>query len=95
MNIPTRGWVIETAGDSACKCGTWKQHWIDHAPRPWPTACSVAGCTGVPTVGALANQAMMEEAQIVPMCEACSSRGGTFSLKEQATVVSSTLQACD
>lgn len=95
MNIPTRGWVISATGDDACKCGTWKQLWINYASKPWPAACSVVGCLGTATVGVPANHATMEEALIVPMCEACSRRSSAFNLKEHVTVVSSSLQTCD
>ncbi len=87
MSIPTRGWFIEEKGGAPCACGSLKQHWINHASRPWPAICSVAGCTGAPASGVRALHATMAGVQVVPMCDACGSRGGSVNLKDIAVVV--------
>lgn len=87
MSIPTRGWFIEETQDAACACGTMKQHWINHASRPWPAICAVAGCMAAPASGVRARHATVAGVQVVPMCDACRSRGGSFGLRESTVIV--------
>ena len=27
-----------------CKCASWKEHWLTHSDRPWPSTCCMADC---------------------------------------------------
>ncbi len=89
MTFPTTGWSNKggTTG-RACACGTWAQHWKIFSKRPWPTGCSLLGCSSRPTVGRhLINTSVTGE-QIAPLCDSCNKLSGTFALKGGITVVS-------
>lgn len=47
------GWKNKVGtADRACKCGSWKNHWIKFSGKEWPAKCSVVGCNNSATVGA-------------------------------------------
>ncbi len=82
MNIPTSGWSNqEGTAHRACRCGSWKEHWVKFAKRPWPKSCSVEGCSRAPTLGAHVFHPMVGGEKIVPMCDRCSDLVGPFTLK--------------
>jgi hypothetical protein len=89
MSIPTSGWSNKGGTtDRACNCGTWKQHWINFAKKPWPVGCSVQGCSNTPTLGGHVINSNVTGERIVPMCDSCNRLGGTFSLKGSVSVPS-------
>lgn len=66
-------------GLARCACGTWKQHWINHAGSR-RTRCSVAGCGSNFDVGAhvrLAHGNAANNHYIVPMCTAHNNHNNT------------------
>lgn len=74
-------------GKRTCKCGSWKNHWLKFSKKPWPSQCSVYGCTNPPTLGAhIINTNVIGE-KIVPMCESCNKLSGVFDLKGGITLV--------
>jgi hypothetical protein len=91
MSIPRHGWFVEETQGAACACGTMKQHWINHASLPWPAMCAVAGCTEEAVSGVCASHATLAAVHVVPMCDACRSRGGSFNLRESAVLVAANL----
>ena len=70
-----------------CKCGTWKQHWINFSGKEWPESCSVSGCSNKATLGAHVINAEVSGERIVPMCASCNSLTGYFNLKGNITLV--------
>lgn len=89
MNIPTTGWSNKVGTqDRACGCGTWKDHWVKYSEKSWPTVCSVNGCSSRATVGAHVINGAVKGERIVPMCDACNKRSGTFTLKGGISVPS-------
>lgn len=82
VELPVCGWSNKSGtSDRACKCGTWKQHWINFTAKAWPPACSVAPCSGVATVGGHVINCSVSGERIVPFCDSCNKRVGLFSLK--------------
>jgi hypothetical protein len=89
MKIPSTGWSNKKSKvERLCKCGTWKQHWINEAEKPWPATCSIQGCPNKPTVGAHITNTAIAGEKIVPMCDSCAAAIGTFTLKGEVTVPS-------
>jgi len=89
MGIPTTGWSNKGGtADRACACGTWEQHWINFANKPWPVTCSVDGCSRFPTLGGHVINSAVEGERIVPLCDSCNKLGGTFTLKGGVSVPS-------
>jgi hypothetical protein len=87
MGISATGWSNKNGtSDRACKCGTWKDHWVKFAKKAWPSDCSVNGCTAKPTLGAHVYHPSVDGEQIVPMCDSCNKRSGTFDLKGSITI---------
>lgn len=42
MSITCNGWKNKVGTqDRECKCGSWKQHWINFSGKKWPEKCSV------------------------------------------------------
>ena len=78
---------IGTSGRN-CRCGSWKQHWINFSGQKWPTTCSVDGCYSFPTLGAHIYNNEVSGEKIVPMCDACNKLTGSFNLKGGITLVS-------
>ena len=86
MTIPTTGWANKNGtAERSCKCGTWKNHWVNFANEKWPLTCSVNGCSTSPTLGAHVYHSNVQGERIVPMCNSCNGRSDTFSLKEGIT----------
>ena len=74
-------------GERVCKCGSWKQHWVNFSKKPWPSQCSVAGCMNAPTLGAHIINDDVKGEKIVPMCDSCNKKTGTFNLKDGISLV--------
>lgn len=64
-----------------CKCGSWKQHWINYSHKDWPKSCSVESCTSAPTLGAHVIHSKLVGERIVPMCDACNKLEDKFAIK--------------
>ena len=89
MSIPATSWSNKGGtAERACKCGTWKQHWINFAKKSWPPRCSVKGCFNEPTLGAHVINPSVTGERIVPMCDSCNRLSGTFTLKNNVSVPS-------
>lgn len=95
MSLPTEGWKNKggTAG-RACKCGSWKQHWINGSGETWPSQCCVAGCTASAEVGAHVYNVSDEVHGefIVPACKGCNALTEEFTLKGGVTLISANKQ---
>ena len=82
MGISADGWKNKNGtGDRLCKCGSWKQHWINYSKKSWPSTCSVSGCNNAPSLGAHIINSSVSGEKIVPMCDSCNKKTGEFSLK--------------
>ena len=85
----TSGWKNKGGtAERECKCGSWKQHWINFSGKKQPNACSVLGCTTIPTLGAHVINPAVSGEKIIPMCASCNKTTGTFSIKSEVTLVS-------
>ena len=97
MSLPNDGWKNKVGtGIRTCKCGSWKQHWINFSKKSWPADCSVKGCGNSPTLGAHIYNADVQGERIVPMCDSCNKKTDEFSLKGNVTCVyANTSITCD
>lgn len=97
MGITADGWKNkEGTGIRSCNCGSWKQHWINYSGEPWPSECSVKGCTNTATLGAHIINSNVSGEKIVPACDSCNKLSGEFSLKGGITLVSANKsETCD
>ena len=83
-------------GDRNCKCGSWKNHWINFSGKPWPSECCVNNCKEKPTLGAHVFHPEISGERIVPMCTQCNKIEVTFGLKSNTILVSAnTSSTCD
>ena len=81
MSITANNWSNKNGtANRACKCGTWKEHWIYFANKTWPVTCSVKGCTNTPTLGAHVINPSVSGEKIIPMCSSCNGLSGAFDL---------------
>ncbi len=89
IKLTANNWKNKSGtGNRTCKCGSWKQHWINFAKKDWPKQCSVEGCMNEPTIGAHIINADVDGEKIVPMCDACNKKTGYFTLKGGISLVS-------
>lgn len=94
MGITASGWKNKVGtGGRSCKCGTWKQHWINVSGKPWPNECSIFGCTNNATLGAHIINSSVSGERIVPACDSCNKLSGEFSLKGGVTLVPANKQS--
>ena len=77
-----------------CLGGAWKNHWLYITSKPWPSTCSVRGCTASPTLGAHVFHANVEGERIVPMCDACNKKSVEFSLKDGISIPPANRTSC-
>lgn len=88
MGLPKNGWKNKVGtGNRICKCGSWKQHWINYSGKVWPATCSVEGCQHIPVLGAHVYNKDVQGERIVPMCDRCNKRDKYFSLKNNVACV--------
>ncbi len=79
--VTSEGWSNATnTSNESCICDSWKDHWIKHSKKSWPTECSVKDCTETPTLGAHVKNPAITGNRIVPMCDGCNQLTGTFSM---------------
>lgn len=89
MSITCNGWKNKVGTqDRACKCGSWKNHWINFSGEKWPEKCSVSGCNNDATLGAHVYNPKVSGEKIIPACDSCNKRADEFSLKSGVTLVS-------
>ena len=82
MGVIYKGWKNKNrTTDRACKCGTWKNHWINYSGKDWPTTCSVEGCTNKPTLGAHVYNSEVSGEKIIPACNSCNQLEKPFNIK--------------
>ena len=97
MSVTAIGWKNKSGTSvRSCKCGTWKQHWINNSNNPWPNECSVSGCSNKPTLGAHIINSNVSGEKIVPACDSCNKLSYEFNLKGGVTLVSANKsETCD
>jgi hypothetical protein len=87
---PANGWKNKNrTSDRKCKCGSWKQHWINMSGKKWPSKCSVEGCLETPSEGVhIININGISGEWIVPGCFSCNGKSDVFSLRAGTILVS-------
>jgi hypothetical protein len=96
MSIPATGWSnsVGTTDDS-CSCGTWKDHWINNTNKSWPNDCSLNNCPSNPSLGAHVENSAVSGVRIVPMCDSCNGKNGSFTLRGDVSVPEANKPACN
>lgn len=74
--------------ERSCRCGSWKQHWINYSGTAWPRKCSVQGCYNSATLGAHICKLGEAKEYIVPMCDQCNLRTDSFAIDNYTVLVS-------
>lgn len=93
MSITANGWKNkEGTGTRSCKCGSWKNHWINNSGKAWPAKCSVASCNNAATLGAHIINPDVAGEYIVPACDSCNKLNVEFDLKGGITLISANKQ---
>ncbi len=88
MILPVENWKNKNGTEErSCKCGSWKQHWLNFSGKRWPNKCSVKNCKNRPTLGGHIINPNVSGERIVPMCDSCNKLGGTFDLEGNITLV--------
>lgn len=88
MDLPTSGWKNKIrARKIHCKCGSWKDHWINNSKSPWPLLCSISGCWQSPTLGIHIRNRNVKGEYIVPACDRCRWIIDEFNLKPGVAIV--------
>lgn len=79
--LPSDGWSnVKGTSNVSCPCGSWKDHWLNHSGKSWPSTCIVVGCSNSPSLGAHVKNPAVSGNLIAPMCADCNQLTGTFSL---------------
>ena len=88
MTLPNSGWKNK-GGTSvrSCKCGSWKDHWIKHTGKEWPSTCSVEGCSANAELGAHLYNSGAKGEWIAPLCTGCNNTNAEFTLKGGISLV--------
>lgn len=93
MSIPATGWKNKNGtAERSCNCGSWKKHWINGSKKPWPSECSISGCSNAAVLGAHIINSDVSGEYIVPACNACNNRSDSFNLKGGITLISANKQ---
>ena len=88
MGLTATGWKNKIGtGTRNCKCGSWKEHWINYSGKTWPDQCSVVGCENNAILGAHVINPNVSGEKIIPMCDSCNKKVDDFSLKVNTTTV--------
>lgn len=94
-SLPAAGWKNKVGTkDRNCNCGTWKQHWVNYSNKPWPSECSVSGCTNRPTLGAHVINSTVKGERIAAMCDSCNKLTSEFSFKATTLPSANTSVTC-
>lgn len=89
MRATALGWKNKRGtGNRNCRCGSWKQHWLNFSGRGWPNNCCVKWCGEEAEVGAHIFNLRVSGEKIVPMCRACNNRDDNFDLNADTVLVS-------
>ncbi len=89
MEYTLTGWRnASNTGDRSCKCGSWKNHWINYSNKEWPKTCSIRGCSNTAELGAHISNPDVQGEQIVPACASCNNSDKGFNLKAGTVFVS-------
>jgi len=89
MTIPAENWKNKNGtSDRSCKCGSWKQHWVNNSGKSWPICYSIENCNNYATLGAHIINSNVTGEKIVPACDPCNKLSYEFNLKGGVTVVS-------
>ncbi len=75
-----------------CKCGPWKQHWLNFSKEEWPKKCCIKDCPKPATLGAHIYNSKEAGEWIVPACDSCNKRSDEFSIIPRTTLVSANKQ---
>ncbi|KJG16851.1 hypothetical protein [Photobacterium angustum] len=95
MTVSSVGWGNKNGtAIRACSCGSWKQHWINHTGKSWPSECSVSGCYSSPVLGAHVYHPNVKGERIVPMCDSCNKVSNKFNLKDNTMIPSANKTTC-
>jgi hypothetical protein len=70
MSLKCEGWKnVSGSGDQKCKCGSWKQHWLNFSgATEWPSECSIKGCSEKPVDGGHLRCSENNLEYIAPLC---------------------------
>lgn len=71
-----------------CKCGSWKDHWLNFSNKEWPEKCSFANCNNKAELGAHIYDTKDHKEFIVPACSSCNKIKEEFNLKTFTRLVS-------
>lgn len=79
-----------------CKCGSWKNHWLNSSGKIWPIYCSAEGCYKTATDGAhiYNTNSTNKPVFIVPLCHACNEQTEAFALKPSVAFVLANKDTC-
>lgn len=89
MSITVKGWKNKSGtGERSCRCGSWKQHWINYSKKEWPDTCTINGCHNKATLGAHVYNSKVEGEYIIPACDSCNKLSCEFNLKTDTILVS-------
>jgi len=82
---------VNGTSDTACKCGSWLNHWKKFSGRTPPEYCPVVKCLGKDLVGAHVQKADSIDRNwyIAPLCSKCNAQsGGRLEVADWVTLVS-------
>ena len=82
---------INGTSDTACKCGSWLQHWKNFSGVPLGQYRYEKSCTGKPELGAHVQKESTSDNSwhIIPLCTMHNNkRGETIELRDSAKLVS-------
>ena len=79
---------INGTSDNTCKCGSWKQHWINFSGQKWPKCCCEKNCSNSAEVGAhvqKVNGSMRW--YIVPFCKKHNNKAQSLEILDSTILV--------
>lgn len=80
---------IDGTSDNTCKCGSWKQHWINFSGQKWPTYCCEKKCLNHAEVGAHVQRLHGSKHWfIVPFCKAHNNKAYSLEILDNTKLVS-------
>lgn len=82
-SLTTENWTNKKGTeDRKCRCGSWKNHWLNFTKLDWPSTCSVSGCNNTPTIRAHIYKEVETGEWIEPFSITCNQLTRKFDLKE-------------
>ena len=75
--------VVSHINGSSAQRGNWKQYWMEHTDKPWPSgpnSCKIHGCPNEAEVGAHVwikkeSGNITKQGFIIPTCSPCNTDG--------------------